>query len=201
MIYVSVNPAQTIQPIKPMHAGGQPPFAGGFRKFDFSYMRHLKHANIPYARLHDVNGAFGGNRFVDIPNIFRDFNADERDPANCDFVFTDQLIAAMYAYDLKPIFRLGVTIENQAIFRALRINPPVDAHKWARVCEQIISYYNEGWADGYHYGIEYWEIWNAGGIFSAVRCDGHASQGVLWRYHQGGRLCQLRLWRHLLSSR
>ncbi len=160
MITVKVDSTKQVKPIRPMHAGGQPPFAGGFRKFDFSHMRHLKYANMPYARLHDVNGAFGGNRFVDIPNIFRDFDADETDPANYDFVFTDQLIAAMYDYGIKPIYRLGVTIENQAIFRALRIDPPKDFHKWARICEHIIRHYNEGWADGYHYGIEYWEIWN-----------------------------------------
>jgi len=160
MITIRVDSNKQIKPIRPMHAGGQPPFAGGFRKFDFSHMRHLKNANMPYARLHDVNGSFGGNRFVDIPNIFRDFDADACDPANYDFVFTDLLIAAMYSYDIKPIFRLGVTIENQSIFHALRTNPPRDFHKWARICEHIIRHYNEGWANGFHYGIEYWEIWN-----------------------------------------
>ena len=71
--------------IKPMHAVGQPPFKGGFSKFDFSPMGVLKDAHIPYSRLHDVGGPFGGNRFVDIPNIFRDFDADENDPASYDF--------------------------------------------------------------------------------------------------------------------
>ena len=160
MITVSVNPKHTIKPIKPMHAAGQPPFGGGFLKFDFSYIRHLKNAKMPYARLHDVNGAFGGNRFVDVPNIFRDFDADENDPASYDFAFTDALLAAMQEYDIKPIYRLGVTIENQANFRSYRIDPPKDFHKWARVCEHIIRHYNEGWANGFHYGIEYWEIWN-----------------------------------------
>ena len=148
------------KPIKPMHAVGQPPFAGGFRKFDFSPMRHLKNAHIPYSRLHDVGGAFGSNRFVDIPTIFRDFDADVEDPASYDFAFTDCLIAAMMQYGLKPIFRLGVTIENQMTVKALWIDPPEDYGKWARVCEHIIRHYNEGWANGYRYGIEYWEIWN-----------------------------------------
>ena len=142
MITVSVNPKHTIKPIKPMHAAGQPPFGGGFLKFDFSYIRHLKNAKMPYARLHDVNGAFGGNRFVDVPNIFRDFGADENDPASYDFAFTDALLAAMQEYDIKPIYRLGVTIENQANFRSYRIDPPKDFHKWARVCEHIIRHYN-----------------------------------------------------------
>ncbi len=123
-------------------------------------MQYLKDANIPYARLHDVGGAFGGNRYVDIPNIFRDFDADECDPANYDFAFTDALLAGMAEYDIKPVFRLGVTIENQFHIKAYRIHPPKDYAKWARICEHIIRHYNEGWADGFHYGIEYWEIWN-----------------------------------------
>ena len=160
MTNIQIDFNKTVGAVKPMHAVGQPPFAGGFLKFDFSYMDHLRRANIPYSRLHDVGGAFGGNRFVDIPNLFRDFDADENDPASYDFAFTDVLIEAMYEYDLKPIFRLGVTIENQAHIKAYHIHPPKDFAKWARVCEHVIRHYNEGWADGFTYGIEYWEIWN-----------------------------------------
>ncbi len=160
MTNVRVDFTKTVGKIKPMHAVGQPPFAGGFLSFDFSYIDYLKKAHIPYSRLHDVGGVFGGNRFVDIPNLFRDFDADENDPASYDFGFTDALIAGMYEYDVKPVFRLGVTIENQAHIKAYRIHPPKDPAKWARICEHVIRHYNEGWADGYTYGIEYWEIWN-----------------------------------------
>ena len=71
--------------IKPMHSVGQPPFRG----IDFSMCDYLKEAHIPYSRLHDVGGLFGGNLYVDIPNIFRDFNADVENPENYDFAFTD----------------------------------------------------------------------------------------------------------------
>ena len=160
MTELSIDFGRSIGKIKPMHAVGQPPFGGGFLKFDFSHMRHLKNANIPYSRLHDVGGAFGGNRFVDIPNLFRDFDADENDPASYDFAFTDTLLAAMHEYGIAPYFRLGVTIENQAHIKAYRIHPPKDYAKWARICEHVIRHYNEGWADGFTYGIKYWEIWN-----------------------------------------
>ena len=63
-------------------------------------------------------------------------------------------------YGVKPYFRLGVTIENQCVIKAYRIHPPKDYAKWARVCEHIIRHYNEGWADGFHFDIRYWEIWN-----------------------------------------
>lgn len=160
MTHLTVNFQNKIGEIHPVHSVGQPPFAGGFLKFDFSHMEWLTRANIPYSRLHDVGGAYGGNRFVDIPNLFRDFDADENDPASYDFTFTDVLIAGMYERGIAPYFRLGVTIENQANIKAYRIHPPKDYAKWARICEHVIRHYNEGWADGFTYGIKYWEIWN-----------------------------------------
>lgn len=146
--------------VKPMHAVGQPPMLGGFLSLDLSPIHYLEDAHIPYARLHDVGGDFGGNRFVDIPNLFRNFDADENDPASYDFAFTDYLLKGMAEYHVAPIFRLGVTIENQAHIKAYRIYPPKDYGKWARICEHVIRHYNEGWADGFYYDIKYWEIWN-----------------------------------------
>ena len=146
--------------IKPMHAVGQPPFTGGSGKLNFTPMQILSDANIPYSRLHDVGGAFGSNRYVDIPNIFRDFCADETDPASYDFAFTDELIKALVEYGVEPYFRLGVTIENQSNIKAYRIHPPEDYGKWARICEHIVRHYNEGWAGGFYFNIKYWEIWN-----------------------------------------
>ena len=160
MAQITVNFNRTIGKIRPMHAVGQPPFGTAIRGLDFSPIQLLKEANIPYSRLHDVGGAFGGNHYVDIPNIFRDFDADENDPASYHFAFTDALLAGMAEYGVKPIFRLGVTIENQCFIEAFHIYPPKDFAKWARICEHIIRHYNEGWANGFHYDIKYWEIWN-----------------------------------------
>jgi len=142
--------------IKPMHAIGQPPITG----ISTEHFHYLAEANIPYSRLHDVAYWFGGNLFVDIPNIFRDFDADETKEENYDFTFTDILIKGLIDSGCQPYFRLGVTIENFHYIKAYRIFPPKDFLKWARICEHIIRHYNEGWADGFHYDIKYWEIWN-----------------------------------------
>ena len=101
MVNITVDSSKQLGKIKRLHEVGQPPFSGGFLKFDFSHMRHPKNAGITYSRLHEVGGAFGGNRFVDIPNIFRNFDADETDPASYDFAFTDELLKAMVSYDPK----------------------------------------------------------------------------------------------------
>ena len=127
----------------------------------FSDMMHyLTEAGIPYSRLHDVGGVFGGGRFVDIPNIFRNFDADVNDPASYDFTFTDVLLEGLVHAGVEPYYRLGITIENQAEIKAYHTHPPKDYEKWAQICEHIIRHYTEGWANGYHWDIEYWEIWN-----------------------------------------
>ena len=142
-------------PIKPMHGVGQPPFLG----LNFKHFHYLTEAGIPFVRLHDV-GSYCGGHFVDIPNIFPDFDADPADPASYDFTFTDKMLLALHDAGLETFYRLGVTIENYAYIKPYRIHPPKDNRQWARICEGIIRHYNEGWADGYHLGLRYWEIWN-----------------------------------------
>ena len=151
---------QIIGKIKPMHAVGQPPLDVGDNGIDDSLFHYLTKAHIPYSRLHDTYGDFAANLFVDVPNLFRDFDADENDPESYDFAFTDALLDKMIAHGIEPYFRLGVTIENAHWIKAYRIFPPKDPEKWARICEHIVRHYNEGWANGFCYGITYWEIWN-----------------------------------------
>lgn len=153
---LSVDFADIMGKIKPMHGVGQPPRTG----LNDALFHYLTRAGVPYSRLHDVGGWMGGGLFVDIPNLFRDFDADENDPASYDFAFTDKIIEGLIKAKCEPYFRLGVSIENEHMLKSYRIFPPKDFKKWARICEHVIRHYNEGWADGYHYGITYWEIWN-----------------------------------------
>ncbi|MBP5610719.1 MAG: hypothetical protein J6X72_05220 [Clostridia bacterium] len=152
--------AKTNGKIKPMHAVGQPPADICDDGIEHSLFHYLTEANIPYCRMHDTCGSYGANVFVDVPNLFRDFDADENDPASYDFAFTDALFEKMVEAKLEPYFRLGVTIENAHMIKSYRIFPPKDPEKWARICEHIVRHYNEGWANGFHFGITYWEIWN-----------------------------------------
>ncbi len=139
-----------------MHGVGQPPFEG----VEFSMFQYLKDAGIPFSRLHDVGDWYGHNIWVDIPNLFRDFDADVNDPASYDFAFTDLMITALIENGVEPFFRLGVSIENAHDVKAYRIFPPKDNQKWAEICEHVIRHYTEGWANGFCYKIRYWEIWN-----------------------------------------
>ena len=177
-VSVTVDFAKATGPVKPVNGVGQPPMINALR--DWRMLPYLRDAGIPYSRLHDVGGWLGGGLYVDIPNVFPDFGADEDDPASYRFAFTDSLIKALLANGVKPIYRLGVTIENWVSSTGLwqglpriRTMPPADFGKWARVCEHVVRHYNEGWADGLHAGIEHWEIWNEPDDFSP-------SESMMW---------------------
>ena len=154
-----------VGPVKPVNGVGQPPILG---YNDYSMFRYLKDAGVPFARLHDVGGPFGKNIYVDIPNLFRDFDADENDPASYDFSFTDLLMKALVENGVEPYFRFGVTIENAHAVKAYRIFPPKDYAKWARICEHVVRHYTEGWADGFRMKVTHWEVWNEPENFETI---------------------------------
>ena len=154
---VVVDPSRPCGPVKPVNGVGQPPLIWGH---DHHLFKYLQDAHIPFSRLHDVGGMYGCGVFVDVPNVFRNFDADENDPKNYDFAFTDDLLAGLVKVGVRPFYRLGVTIENHPDIQAYRIVPPKDFEKWARICGNVIAHYTEGWANGFHYDVSHWEIWN-----------------------------------------
>ena len=141
--------------IKPLHGVNNCPIRFGEEKIP-----EFESAGIPFVRTHDSGGPYGRGTLIDIPNIFRDFDADPDDPASYDFAFTDIYLRNLVNSGCKIFYRLGITIENFYAIKAYRTAPPKDFKKWARICEGVIRQYNHGWAGGFHYGIEYWEIWN-----------------------------------------
>lgn len=142
--------------IKPFHGIDNAPTVDTYSDM----FHYLKDAGIPYCRFNDMSGEYGGGRYVDISIIFRNFDADPTLPESYDFAFTDWLLEKVTAQGTNIFFRLGPSIENSHRIKAYYIYPPKDDLKWAKICEGIIKHYNYGWADGYHYGIKYWEIWN-----------------------------------------
>lgn len=160
MSTITVDFSERLGKIKPMHAVNN----GPVHKFSvhqrISNLDAFIEAGIPYARNHDASfcAAYGGNHTVDVNFIFPDFDADPTDPASYDFACTDYYMKVHEAAGVKPFYRLGTRIEHEV--KKYNTLPPKDFKKWAIVCEHIIKHYNEGWADGMHMGIEYWEIWN-----------------------------------------
>lgn len=144
--------------IKPMNAVNNGPTNPGVRKQRTNYDSY-KAARIPFARNHDASFyvPYGGEHIVDVHRIFKNFDADETDPASYIFEPTDEYLANIISTGTKVFYRLGAAIEHNYKYGT---RPPKDFAKWARICEHIIMHYTEGWADGFNYDIEYWEIWN-----------------------------------------
>ena len=109
-------------------------------------------ANMTSCRTHDIN-------CTDIHRIFPDFSKDVNDENSYNFAECDEVIAAIVDTGMEPFFRLGISYSNPVADHDYLV-PPADYTKWSQICEHIILHYNEGWADGFGYGIEYWEIWN-----------------------------------------
>ena len=156
---VNINYSKEIGNIKVMHAVNNGPVVAGkdqTRGNEKSY----KAARIPYARVHDAAfySGYGGEHTIDVHAIFPNFGADVNDPASYDFACTDHYISQIIEYGAEPFYRLGSKIEH-GVKKYGTIMPP-DFQKWAEICEHIIRHYTEGWADGFNYKIEYWEIWN-----------------------------------------
>lgn len=148
---VSVDPASVTGPIKRMNAANNGPVDEN--------MEAYKALRIPYARTHDTPlGSSYGIQLIDINAVFPDFKANPDKPGSYDFTNSDVVLLDMQKAGTRPFYRLGQSIEHQK--KKYGIYPPADYKKWAKICEHIIRHYNEGWADGFHMGIEYWEIWN-----------------------------------------
>ena len=110
-----------------------------------------------YVRTHDC--PYMVPEAVDVHAIFPLFHLDVDDPANYRFQVTDDYLQGILATGAQIYFRLGESIEHYSRSRYW-VNPPPDFDKWARICVNIIRHYTEGWANGFHYDIAYWEIWN-----------------------------------------
>lgn len=158
MNQISVNFKEVTGKVKPLHSVCCAPYSRGMGDNQRHIEKYFTEGNIPYCRLHDCCGAYGGSYFIDITNVFPDFDADEMNPKNYDFHYSDEYITAIQKTGCEAYYRLGETIEWGS--KKYTAHPPKDFKKWARICEHIIMHYNKGWADGFHYNMKYWEIWN-----------------------------------------
>ena len=109
-------------------------------------------ANMTSCRTHDIN-------VTDIHVIFPDFSRDVNDESAYNFEESDKILAAIIDAGMDPFFRFGISWSDPEISRE-HLQPPADFEKWAEICEHIILHYNKGWANGFNYDIEYWEIYN-----------------------------------------
>lgn len=139
--------------IKPLHGLNNGPVCYGSK---VNVSNYYAEAGVPWVRIHDPNWPYPQE--VDIHMVFPDFEGgDPENPDDYDFDRTDTYIRSILDTGAKIVYRLGESIEHE--------NPrfclvPSDSAKWAAVCRGIVRHYNHGWANGFHYGITHWEVWN-----------------------------------------
>ena len=154
---VTADPERIIGRIKPMNAVNNGPIGNPKGRGNLELWQA---AEIPAARTHDASfcSSYGGEHTVDVHAVFPDFSKDPDDPASYHFSETDRYLNKILEGGSRVFYRLGSKIEHAPEKYGTTV--PADFRKWAVICEHIIRHYNEGWADGFHMQIEYWEIWN-----------------------------------------
>ena len=144
-------------------------FSGNRGEAKIDVSEAYKNARIDLIRTHDafgpsdIDAQFGAakNLPVSIPaernalNIFPDMSADANNPMSYNFGPTDRLIASIKGVGAETIFRIGRSIGADP-------TPPADSDKYAQIARHIVLHYNQGWNNGFHYGLPYyWEaLWN-----------------------------------------
>jgi len=133
----------TIRSLQGINAG---PRGEGRRSHLF---RQYEDIGVDYVRTHDYYGP------ADMHVLFPDLQADPDDTSSYDFVSTDRELEAIKRVGAGILFRLGESWGAPVTYVA-----PQDRDTWAQAAAHVARHYNDGWAGGFHWDIEYWEIWN-----------------------------------------
>ncbi len=121
----------------------------------------LKSMNMYAARTHDWALINPAERVCDYFHIFPLMHLDAKDPKNYHFGPTDYLLKrTREETNMKIFFRLGTSIEHSGQHIHFNTLIPEDFDKVAETFAGTIRHYNRRWANGFEWGIKYWEIWN-----------------------------------------
>jgi xylan 1,4-beta-xylosidase len=149
----TVDASKTIGKIKPMQDLDNGPLC---QRGIVDLTKYYKALGVRWVRLHDVPWTYD-NAF-DINYVFPRWEADPDQPQNYDFTQTDYYLNTITSQGMGVIYRLGYSAEYKT---AVHHNePPSSYQKFADISAHIIQHHNQGWANGQHDDIRYWEIWN-----------------------------------------
>src|SRR5689334_4692930 len=174
--HLTVDAGKTLGPLRSLQGVNGAPAPGFHKPIRFQFggwnvpeatdaTPGYREARIDVVRTHDAYGPGDIDAtFPDAPNtlidgtrtalsIFPNPEADPNDPRSYNFGPTDKLIASIEGIGADVIFRLGRS-------EGSNVDVPKDLDRYAEVARHIVLHYNQGWANGFHYGIRYWEVWN-----------------------------------------
>lgn len=100
-----------------------------------------KAAGIPYARNHDASfySSFGGEHTVDVHRIFKNFDADENDPAAYTFDPTDKYVSDTISVGTKVFIGLGQVLSTDINTAHIRRRILKSGQEFASILLPIIT--------------------------------------------------------------
>ena len=135
----------------------------------------LRKMNFQLSRTHDWALWTNGKRIIDTHFIFPLMKLDPKDPTNYYFDATDEALrVCQEEAGIGIFYRLGTSIEHSE-GRHFNTLIPEDFEKYAEVLAGIVRHYTKGWANGFHYDIQYWEIWNEPDLGPKMWCGEYES--------------------------
>ena len=155
---ITVNAASSAGTIRSLQGLSGTPLPGDSSHPDFTTQFQQLRVNI--VRTHDVDCR--GTSDIDGagPNrIFPNWSADPNDPRSYNFGPTDRAVLSIAHSGAQVEYSLGHSDLTCAGVSANN-TPPPDPALYALVARHVAEHYNDGWDDGYHLHIRYWEIWN-----------------------------------------
>ena len=121
----------------------------------------VKAMGFKAARTHDWALVNPNERVCDYFHIFPLMHLDAKDPKNYCFGPTDYLLKrTREETGLDVFYRMGTSIEHSGDKVHFNSAIPQDFDKMAEIFAATVRHYNRGWANGHHWNIRYWEIWN-----------------------------------------
>ena len=174
---VSVNFNLEVGKIRPeLHSSG---FGPQICSCPQENLDNIKSMNFKAARTHDWALINPNERVCDYFHIFPLMHLDAKDPSNYVFGPTDYLLKRTRdEMGLDIFYRLGTSIEHSGPKVHFNSLIPEDFDKVAEIFAGTIRHYNCGWANGYKWGIKYWEIWNEPDGFNNMWCLPDGDGGV-----------------------
>lgn len=153
--FVNIDFSKRAGKVRPVFSANGAPYFNEPLGIDFS--DEYRDLAVPYVRV-EGDGTDANVGFVDIKTVFPDFNLDPRFALSYNFQSLDNTIKRIKDTGAEIYLCLGELPDRYGVFN--KTNLEIKPEMCARICEGIISHYNEGFAGGFKYGIKYVELFS-----------------------------------------
>jgi len=156
---MTVDFSKEVRPLRPeLHSSG---FGPRICSFPDQELEDIKSMGFKASRTHDWALLNSNERVCDNHHIFPLTHLDPKDPKSYHFAPTDYLLGlTREKMGHEIFFRLGPSIEHSGKEVHFNTLIPDDFDRVAENFAATVRHYNRGWANGFKWGIRYWEIWN-----------------------------------------